>query len=157
MKYLESWMVVYKKDKICLISSMFITSLLSYIFKLDYKDISIEALTVVSVFIVVYTTSFSGLVGTKLAKEMKEKQDKNIEEKTELGVLRSYYNCSFIFAIVTIILSCVCEIINARYEKIQTEMWYIIYSMISYSLFMGNLCLAVIVNRFMMNRQLWNA
>jgi len=148
---------MYKRDKIILVFVMIAVGGLAYFFKLDYKFLSMGALTVVAVFMVVYTTSFSGLVGTNLAKKMKETQDKTMKDKTELGVLRAYYNYSFVFVIITIVLSCICEVLNEYIDDISKEMWYVIFSAVSYAFFLGNICLAVIVNRFMMNRQLWDA
>ena len=61
---------MYKKHKIVLGIIVICCGILSYVFKVEYSVIASDGITVVSIVLAIYMTSFSGLVSSDLAKKM---------------------------------------------------------------------------------------
>lgn len=52
---------------------------ISFIFKVDYSIIASEGITIISIILAIYMTSFSSLVSSKLADKMSKTQDKQLQ------------------------------------------------------------------------------
>lgn len=67
---------MYKKHKIMLGIIVICCGILSYVFKVEYSVIASDGITVVSIVLAIYMTSFSGLVSSDLAKKCRERKIK---------------------------------------------------------------------------------
>ena len=95
---------MYKKHKVMLALIMVCCGILSYVFKVRYSIIASDGITVISIVLAIYMTSFSGLVSSELAKKMQRKEDKILNGKSQLGVLKSYLNAAVGIGIIKKIL-----------------------------------------------------
>ena len=59
---------MYKKHRVMLVLVILLFGAISYLFSVDYADIASDGITVVSIILAIYMTSFSGLVSSDLAK-----------------------------------------------------------------------------------------
>ena len=102
-------------------------------------------------------TSFSGLVSSDLAKKMQRKEDKIINGKSQLGVLKGYLNAAVGIGIINIVVSCISLILKDKMiEIVNKNTVYYIVSAIGISTLAANLFLMFLLFRFMVNRQLWD-
>lgn len=148
---------MYKKHSVILALVMLILGVISYFFSVDYADIASDGITVVSIILAIYMTSFSGLVSSDLAKKMQRKEDSELTGKSQLGVLRSYLNHAVFIGIINIIISCVVLILASKMEMIENKgAVYYIVSACGCATLAGNIYLMFLLFRFMVNRQLWN-
>jgi len=148
---------MYKKHSVILVLVMLILFVISYFFSVDYVDIASDGITVVSIILAIYMTSFSGLVSSDLAKKMQRKEDSELTGKSQLGVLRSYLNYAVSIGTLNIITSCVSLILASKMELVENKgaVYYII-SACGCATLAGNIYLMFLLFRFMVNRQLWN-
>lgn len=148
---------MYKKHKVILTLIMICCGILSYTFKMDYSIIASEGITVVSIVLAIYMTSFSGLVSSDLAKKMQRKEDNILYGKSQLGVLKGYLNHAVAIGIVNIVISCVSLLLKEKMtECVNKNIVYYIVSSIGIGTLAANLFLMFLLFRFMVNRQLWN-
>lgn len=148
---------MYKKHRVMLVLVMLILGVISYWFSVDYADIASDGITVVSIVLAIYMTSFSGLVSSDLAKKMQRKEDSELAGKSQLGVLRSYLNNAVFIGIINIIISCVALILASKMELVENKgAVYYIVSACGCATLAGNIYLMFLLFRFMVNRQLWN-
>lgn len=148
---------MYKKHRVMLVLVMLILGVISYLFSVDYADIASDGITVVSIILAIYMTSFSGLVSSDLAKKMQRKEDSELAGKSQLGVLRSYLNNAVFIGIINIIISCVALILASKMELVENKgALYYIVSACGCATLAGNIYLMFLLFRFMVNRQLWN-
>lgn len=148
---------MYKKHRVMLVIVMLILGVISYLFSVDYADIASDGITVVSIILAIYMTSFSGLVSSDLAKKMQRKEDSELSGKSQLGVLRSYLNSAVFIGIINIIISCVALILASKMELVENKgVLYYIVSSCGCATLAGNIYLMFLLFRFMVNRQLWN-
>ena len=147
---------MYKKHKIVLGIIVICCGILSYVFKVEYSVIASDGITVVSIVLAIYMTSFSGLVSSDLAKKMQRKEDKIINGKSQLGVLKGYLNAAVGIGII-IVVSCISLILKDKMiEIVNKNTVYYIVSAIGISTLAANLFLMFLLFRFMVNRQLWD-
>ena len=100
-------------------------------------------------------TSFSGLVSSDLAKKMQRKEDKIINGKSQLGVLKGYLNAAVGKGIINIVVSCISLILKDKMiEIVNKNTVYYIVSAIGISTLAANLFLMFLLFLFMVNRQL---
>lgn len=78
---------MYKKHRVMLMLVMLFLGAISYLFSVDYAVIASDGITVVSIILAIYMTSFSSLVSSELAKKMQRKEDSELAGKSQLGVL----------------------------------------------------------------------
>ena len=109
---------MYKKHRVMLVLVILLFGAISYLFSVDYADIASDGITVVSIILAIYMTSFSGLVSSDLAKKMQRKEDSELAWKSQLGVLRSYLNAAVCIGIINIIISCVATILASKMELV---------------------------------------
>lgn len=148
---------MYKKHRVFLALIIILCGAVSFAYKVDYAEIASEAITVVSIVLAIYMTSFSGLVSSELAKTMQRKEDKILTGKSQLGVLRSYLNVAVVTGILNIIVACISLIISSKMETtIEKGILYYIVSASGCSTLGANIFLMLLLYRFMVNRQLWN-
>lgn len=148
---------MYKKHRVMLVLVMLIIGVISYLFSVDYADIASDGITVVSIILAIYMTSFSSLVSSELAKKMQRKEDSELAGKSQLGVLRSYLNNAVFIGIINIIISCVALILASKMELVENKgVVYYIISACGCATLAGNIYLMFLLFRFMVNRQLWN-
>ena len=148
---------MYKKHRVMLVLVILLFGAISYLFSVDYADIASDGITVVSIILAIYMTSFSGLVSSDLAKKMQRKEDSELAGKSQLGVLRSYLNAAVCIGIINIIISCVATILALKMELVVNKgVVYYILSACGCATLAGNIYLMFLLFRFMVNRQLWN-
>ena len=148
---------MYKKHRVMLVLVILLFGAISYLFSVDYGDIASDGITVVSIILAIYMTSFSGLVSSDLAKKMQRKEDSELAGKSQLGVLRSYLNAAVCIGIINIIISCVATILASKMELVVNKgVVYYILSACGCATLAGNIYLMFLLFRFMVNRQLWN-
>lgn len=148
---------MHKKHKIVLGIIVICCGILSYVFKVEYSVIASDGITVVSIVLAIYMTSFSGLVSSDLAKKMQRKEDKIINGKSQLGVLKGYLNAAVGIGIINIVVSCISLILKDKMiEIVNKNTVYYIVSAIGISTLAANLFLMFLLFRFMVNRQLWD-
>lgn len=148
---------MYKRHRVILALVMILFGAISFGFSVDYADIASDGITVVSIILAIYMTSFSGLVSSELAKKMQRKQDSELTGKSQLGVLRSYLNVAVYVGIVNIIISCIALILKSKMELIADKgVAYYFVSACGCATLMANIYLMFLLFRFMVNRQLWN-
>ena len=135
---------MYKKHKIVLGIIVICCGILSYVFKVEYSVIASDGITVVSIVLAIYMTSFSGLVSSDLAKKMQRKEDKIINAAVGIGI-------------INIVVSCISLILKDKMiEIVNKNTVYYIVSAIGISTLAANLFLMFLLFRFMVNRQLWD-
>lgn len=148
---------MYKKHRVMLVLVILLFGAISYLFSVDYADIASDGITVVSIILAIYMTSFSGLVSSDLAKKMQRKEDSELAGKSQLGVLRSYLNAAVCIGIINIIISCVATILASKMELVVNKgVVYYILPACGCATLAGNIYLMFLLFRFMVNRQLWN-
>lgn len=148
---------MYKKHRVIWTLIMFLFGVISFLFCVDYADIASDGITVVSIILAIYMTSFSSLVSSELAKKMQRKEDSELIGKSQLGVLRSYLNAAVCIGIINIIISCVALILSSKMELVVNKgVAYYIVSACGCATLAGNIYLMFLLFRFMVNRQLWN-
>lgn len=148
---------MYGKHKL-IIGIIFISvGVLSYFFCIDYSWIATEGITVVSIMIAVYMTSFSSIVSSKLGDILQRKVEKNSNCKSQLGILKEYLSFAVLAGIIDIILSCISIILSKETTNIiyQTKFYYLI-SAIGLATLGVNFFFLLLLFKFMINRQLWN-
>ena len=148
---------MYKKHRVMLTLVMLFLGAISYLFSVDYAVIASDGITVVSIILAIYMTSFSSLVSSELAKKMQRKEDSELAGKSQLGVLRSYLNAAVCIGIINIIISCISMVLASKMELVVNKgVVYYIVSVCGCATLAGNICLMFLLFRFMVNRQLWN-
>lgn len=148
---------MYKKHRVMLMLVMSFFGAISYLFSVDYVVIASDGITVVSIILAIYMTSFSSLVSSELAKKMQRKEDSELAGKSQLGVLRSYLNAAVCIGIINIIISCISMVLTSKMELVVNKgVVYYIVSACGCATFAGNIYLMFLLFRFMVNRQLWN-
>lgn len=148
---------MYKRHKVIIMLIMIICGATSICLKVDYAGIASEGITVVSIVLAIYMTSFSSLVSSDLARKMQSKEDKIVNGKSQLGVLKNYLNMAVWIGIINIVVACVSLIIYSKTSEIvDKNAWYYFVSACGCSTLGANLYLMFLLFRFMVNRQLWN-
>lgn len=148
---------MYKKHKVMLALIMVCCGILSYVFKVRYSIIASDGITVISIVLAIYMTSFSGLVSSELAKKMQRKEDKILNGKSQLGVLKSYLNAAVGIGIINIVIACLSMILDDLMgAMVDKNIGYYIVSAVGMGTLAANLFLMFLLFRFMVNRQLWD-
>lgn len=148
---------MYKKHKVILALITICFGIMSYVFKVKYSIIASDGITVISIILAIYMTSFSGLVSSDLAKRMQRKEDKILNGKSQLGVLKSYLNAAVGIGIINIIVACISLILDDKMSEIVNKnVAYYIVSAVGTGTLAANIFLMYLLFRFMVNRQLWD-
>ena len=149
---------MYKKDKWIIILIFILVSLISYFITFDLKQISGEAITIISIALAVYTASFSGLISSPLLRLMRRKQDVILMNKTQLGVLESYLRFSINIGLICIIMCCLIKLFpNYNIDGNTSYIYsYRVFSAIGIGVLSINIYCIWLLSRFMINRQLRN-
>lgn len=71
---------MYFRHKIVIIITYALTSLISFLIKINYLEIAEIAVTVVSIALAVYISAATALLGSNYAKRMRKQQDKKIRK-----------------------------------------------------------------------------
>ena len=74
---------MYRKHKVMLVLITICCGIISFMFKVSYSIIASDGITVNSIVLAIYMTSFSGLVSSDLAKKMQRKEDKILNGKSQ--------------------------------------------------------------------------
>lgn len=146
---------MYRKHRWKLGCVIILICLLSYLLKLDYSTVASEGITVVSIVLAIYMTSFSNLIASDLAEELKQIQDKEMKEKSQMGVLKGYLNIAVGTGIVNIVLG----ILVLTFEKKLGEEWFWVYDLIcsvGFASLGANIYMMYLLYKFMVNRQMWH-
>lgn len=146
---------MYKKHKFFLSVIAIFIFILSYILQINYVMIASESITIVSIVLAIYMTSFSNLVSSNLANIMKKKEDIHIKGKSQLGVLKTYLNMAIGIGINNIVIACCVLIFDDKFNwsVISPKLYYIISS-VGFSMLGIDIFFMVLLYRFMVNRQL---
>lgn len=133
------------------------TAILAVKFNLDYGRIVAHGLTLSSIVLAVYVAAIIGLINSDLAKKMQKTAAQNKTDKSQLGVLTTYFKMAAFFSILTIIVSSLLLLIPQPdfTEALQYQCWKFlsVVGLVSYT---ENLLFLIITIRFMLNRQIWN-
>lgn len=129
--------------------------ILTYFFRIDYCKIASEGITVVSIVLAIYMTSFSNLLSSELADKMKKTQDKQIWEKSQMGVLRGYLNIAVGIGIINIILGIITLMLENNIDS-QYIVFYECISSFGFGTLGANIYMMYLLYKFMVNRQMWN-
>lgn len=139
---------MYKRHQRQLTCCISMVSVVAFILNWDFKEIADATLTVSSITMGVYIAAVSALLGSKYAKELREKTDSEYKTKTLLGVLADYFRCAGGWCIMTMILSCIFHISCISESKV----CFIQYvSAFSFGAFAGNLLLFWLILIFLIN------
>ncbi len=148
---------MYKRHRVILVLIMLMCGVISFVFDVDYADIASDGITVVSIILAIYMTSFSGLVSSELAQKMQRREDSELTGRSQLGVLRSYLNVAVGVGIFNIIVACIALIIHSKMEAVVNKgTLYYVASACGCGTLGANIYLMFLLFRFMVNRQLWN-
>lgn len=148
---------MYKKHKVMLGLITICCGIISFMFKVSYSIIASDGITVISIVLAIYMTSFSGLVSSGLAKKMQRKEDKILNGKSQLGVLKSYLNAAVGIGIINIFVGCITMILDDKMSGIVNKnIVYYLISALGMGTLVANLFLMYLLFRFMVNRQLWD-
>ena len=148
---------MYKKHKIVIAVTSIMVFIVSYLFKCDYKALASDSITIISISLAIYMTSFSGLISSDLAKEMKNKSDGQMPWKSELGVLKGYIFSAVVAAIISIAVACIILVVNDRIDSaIRPGKLYYALSSLGFCSLSVNFCFMFFLFKFMTNRQLWS-
>lgn len=142
---------MYKEHKRIIVFSFIALFCISCYFKLDYRQISSDGITIVSIALAVYIASFSSLTTSNLARVMENKSDRRIPGKSELGVLQNYLQDAIILGLGCIVISCTCKLLN---EEFIGKRAYLILSSFGIASLGANLMFVWLMFKFMLNRQL---
>lgn len=71
---------MYFRHKIVIIITFALTSLISFLIKINYLEIAEIAVTVVSIALAVYISAATALLGSNYVKRMRKQQDKKIRK-----------------------------------------------------------------------------
>lgn len=147
-----------RKDSILSVVIGIVTTVCGYIFNLDYLKIAESGLTLSSIVLAVYIAAVIGLINSELAKKMKRTVAVFKRDKTQLGVLVTYFKIAIFFSVGTILVSSLILLIpvpNSVTPQPLSFMWSLL-SIIGLVFYVENLAFLIIVLRFMLNRQIWD-
>ena len=150
---------MYKKHVILLISIGLLTLSISWYFKWQYKVITSDVMSFISIAIGLYIAAISFQFGNKMSEYMK-KQDKRIPTKTHMGVLCTYLKYATYTGFLAIIDSCGVLIVSSmtyieKKEDVEMvcerypELLHILSS-IGFSLFSASLIFSAIIFNFIL-------
>lgn len=145
-----------KKHKILLWLIAVVVTACSYLFRLDYRNIASEGLSLTSIVLAVYVAAMMGLIGAKLGEKLAKLPAKN-PEYTQLWVLRKYFSNAVIVSVLTIVASSIILLLPERPECIPMSNAYLLVSSLSLAVYAVNLVFMGFIMTFMLNRQIWDA
>lgn len=145
-----------KKHKILLWLIAVVVTACSYLFRLDYRNIASEGLSLTSIVLAVYVAAMMGLIGAKLGEKLAKLPAKN-PEYTQLWVLRKYFSNAVIVSVLTIVASSIILLLPERPECIPMSNAYLLVSSLSLAIYAVNLVFMGFIMKFMLNRQIWDA
>lgn len=128
----------------------------SYIFRLDYRNIASEGMSLTSIVLAVYVAAMMGLIGSKLGDKLAKLPSKN-PEYTQLWVLKRYFSNAVIVSVLTLIVSSVILLFPERPQNEPMSDTYLVVSSISLAVYAVNLAFMGFIMKFMLNRQIWDA
>lgn len=94
-----------RKDSILTVVIGIVAAVGGYVFSLDYLKIAESGLTLSSIVLAVYIAAIVGLINSELAKRMKRTVATPRHDKSQLGVLVSYFKIAIFFSVGTILVS----------------------------------------------------
>ena len=146
-----------KRDRILALAVGVIVGVCGYRFNLDYSRIANHGLTLCSIVLAVYIAAIVGLINSDLAKKMKKTVATKQSDKTQLGVLTTYFKHASACSVGTIIVSSVILLVDtsAVLGQIALYAWSVL-SLLGLVLYAENLVFLTMILRFMLNRQIWN-
>lgn len=148
-----------KKDRIYIFLSGIATVISACFFKFDYGKIAENGLTLSSIVLAVYIAALIGLINTGLSKKMKITPAKKNGDKSQLGVLTSYFKSAIFCSIGTIFISSLLLLANKSNVIEQNQIAsYVLYitSICGLVFYIENLTFLAIITRFILNRQIWD-
>ena len=149
-----------KGDKIAAVVLAVFAALISWFTRLSYKTKDSEGLTLSSIVLAVYVAAILGLINTNLAKKMAATPTHAKSEFTQLGQLVIYFKHASAYAVATIIISSFALLIpDITPEANEKVLLFILqcFSSAGFAVYALNLFFLVVILRFMLNRQLWDA
>lgn len=144
-----------KKHKILLWFVAVVVTACSYLFRLDYRNIASEGLSLASIVLAVYVAAMMGLIGANLSKKLANMPSANLEY-TQLWVLRRYFSNAVIVSVLTIIASSIILLLPERSACGPISNAYMLLSSLSLALYAVNLVFMGLIVKFILNRQIWD-
>lgn len=145
-----------KKHKVLLWCIAVAVAVCSYIFRLDYRNIASEGMSLTSIVLAVYVAAMMGLIGAKLGEKLAKLPSKN-PEYTQLWVLRRYFSNAVIVSVLTIVASSIILLMPERPVCVPMSNPYLLVSSLSLAVYAVNLVFMGFIMKFMLNRQIWDA
>lgn len=147
-----------KRDKIFVWLIGITVAIGGFYFQLDYSKIAESGLTLSSIVLAVYIAAIIGLINSKLAKKMQGTVSTSHNDKTQLGVLTTYFKLATFYSVATIIISSIILLNPFPELIISTFVCYVreALSICGLIVYAENLAFLVIIIRFMLNRQIWD-
>ena len=148
---------MYRKHKFILCFIFILVAALSFHFQVDYSWIASEGITVVSIILAIYMTSFSSLISSDLGERLQHVVDCKMKNKSQLGVLKGYLSFAVLAGVINIVVSCIAIILSKETTKAiyQSDVYYGI-SALGMAMLAVNFTVMLFLFLFMVNRQLWN-
>lgn len=152
---------MYRRHKIECVVLSFLTFLAAIILKADYSKIAEVAISVVSIALAVYIGAASVILGSNFADKLKKQKDRQIKNKTSLGVLATYLRIAGLCGLLTLIIS-VAYLISLDFSSLSNtlaqcgQIEYLpifrrLFSAISCSLFVLNIFYIWLILIFLIN------
>ena len=149
-----------KGDKCAAVLLAILVAAVSWFTRCNYKSIASEGLTLSSIVLAVYVAAILGLINTNLAKKMAVTPTHTKSEFTQLGQLVAYFKHASAYAVATIIFSSIALLlpvcpIDAKEKILQIILRF--FSSSGFKVYALNLFFLIVILRFMLNRQIWDA
>lgn len=147
-----------RRDSILTIAIGIVAAACGYIFNLDYLRIAESGLTLSSIVLAVYIAAVVGLINSELSKKMKKTVAASRNDKSQLGVLVSYFKIAIFFSISTILASSLILLLSPPNNEACTMTLFLwtLLSVAGLVFYIENLTFLIIILRFMLNRQIWD-
>ena len=145
-----------KKDKVIAVLIGIIVAICSCCFRLEYRSIANNGLTLSSIVLAVYIAAIVGLVNSRLAEKMSKAVALPKGERTQLGVLVQYFKIGCVFSIGTIILSSITLIIPYMQYAKMLHICKLLLSISGLVFYTESLVFLAMIIRFILNRQIWD-
>ena len=127
-------------------------------FDLDYGNLAESGLTLSSIVLAVYIAAIVALINSDLSKKMQTTVSGARRDRTQLGVLVIYFKFAALCSLGTIVISSLLILLdNITFTEPSVLCGLSLLSTLGLVFYVENLVFLVLILRFMLNRQIWNA
>ncbi|MDD4510004.1 MAG: hypothetical protein PHY23_03720 [Oscillospiraceae bacterium] len=127
-------------------------------FDLDYSRIAESGLTLSSIVLAVYIAAIIGLINSDLSKKMQKAVACSQRDRTQLGVLTTYFKLAVFCSVGTIFISSIILLVVVPENPCAFFLYaWRTLSVLGLLFYVENVTFLVMIIRFMLNRQIWNS